>query len=119
MVMRQEQALLILGRLAGLELWGTARGEHAALIRELGATRHVEAERLRCPHFSTNWNPLVAPPEGRPKANPFSPAYRLGTISLADHVNFGGAAAALIIGLFYEHRRRRVAEVESRHRYRA
>jgi len=24
--------------MAGLEVWGTARGEHAALIRELGAT---------------------------------------------------------------------------------
>src|SRR5262245_23784220 len=32
------QALLALGRLVGLELWGTARGEHAALVRELGAT---------------------------------------------------------------------------------
>jgi NADPH2:quinone reductase len=32
------QALLSLGKLAGLELWGTARGAHAALIRELGAT---------------------------------------------------------------------------------
>src|SRR5262249_42986017 len=32
------QALLVLGKLAGLELWGTARGEHAALLRELGAT---------------------------------------------------------------------------------
>jgi NADPH:quinone reductase-like Zn-dependent oxidoreductase len=34
------QALLVLGRLSGLELelWGTARGEQAALIRELGAT---------------------------------------------------------------------------------
>jgi NADPH:quinone reductase-like Zn-dependent oxidoreductase len=32
------QALLELGRMAGLELWGTARGEHAALLRELGAT---------------------------------------------------------------------------------
>lgn len=32
------QALLSLGRLAGVELWGTARGEHAALLRELGAT---------------------------------------------------------------------------------
>jgi NADPH:quinone reductase len=32
------QALLILGKLAGLELWGTARGEHAVLVRELGAT---------------------------------------------------------------------------------
>jgi NADPH2:quinone reductase len=32
------QALLVLGRLAGLELWGTARGAHAALIHELGAT---------------------------------------------------------------------------------
>jgi NADPH:quinone reductase len=32
------QALLVLGRLAGLELWGGARGAHAALIRELGAT---------------------------------------------------------------------------------
>ena len=32
------QALLALGRMAGLEMWGTARGKHAALIRELGAT---------------------------------------------------------------------------------
>jgi NADPH:quinone reductase len=32
------QALLALGRLAGIELWGTARDRHAALIRELGAT---------------------------------------------------------------------------------
>ena len=32
------QALLVLGKLAGVELWGTARGEHAALVRELGAT---------------------------------------------------------------------------------
>jgi NADPH:quinone reductase-like Zn-dependent oxidoreductase len=32
------QALLALGGLAGLELWGTARVKHAALIRELGAT---------------------------------------------------------------------------------
>jgi NADPH:quinone reductase-like Zn-dependent oxidoreductase len=32
------QALLVLGRQAGVELWGTARSEHAALIRELGAT---------------------------------------------------------------------------------
>jgi NADPH:quinone reductase len=32
------QALLSLGRMAGVELWGTARGAHAALIRELGAT---------------------------------------------------------------------------------
>jgi len=32
------QALLTLGRMAGLELWGTARGGHAALVRELGGT---------------------------------------------------------------------------------
>jgi len=32
------QALLTLGSLAGLKLWGTGRGAHAALIRELGAT---------------------------------------------------------------------------------
>lgn len=32
------QALLVLGGMAGVELWGTARGAHAALIRELGAT---------------------------------------------------------------------------------
>jgi NADPH:quinone reductase-like Zn-dependent oxidoreductase len=32
------QAQLALGRLAGVELWGAARGEHAALIRDLGAT---------------------------------------------------------------------------------
>jgi NADPH2:quinone reductase len=31
------QALLTLGRMAGLELWGTGRGEHAELIRQLGA----------------------------------------------------------------------------------
>jgi NADPH:quinone reductase-like Zn-dependent oxidoreductase len=31
------QALLVLGGMAGLDLWGTARGEHATLIRELGA----------------------------------------------------------------------------------
>jgi len=32
------QALLALGKLAGFAMWGTARGEHAALVRELGAT---------------------------------------------------------------------------------
>jgi len=32
------QALLVLGKLAGLEVWGTARSEHAALVRALGAT---------------------------------------------------------------------------------
>ena len=32
------QALLLLGRMAGLELWGTGRGNLAELIRELGAT---------------------------------------------------------------------------------
>ncbi|HEX6102513.1 MAG TPA: alcohol dehydrogenase catalytic domain-containing protein [Alphaproteobacteria bacterium] len=32
------QALLALGGLAGLALWGAARGEHAPLIRECGAT---------------------------------------------------------------------------------
>jgi NADPH:quinone reductase-like Zn-dependent oxidoreductase len=32
------QALLVLGTVARLELWGTGRGEHASLIRELGAT---------------------------------------------------------------------------------
>jgi len=32
------QAVLVLGKMAGVELWGTARGEHAALIRELGGT---------------------------------------------------------------------------------
>ena len=31
------QALLVLGRQAGLDVWGAARGEHAALIRTLGA----------------------------------------------------------------------------------
>src|SRR3954462_15534878 len=32
------QALLVLGKQAGLELWGAARGQHAALVRELGGT---------------------------------------------------------------------------------
>jgi NADPH:quinone reductase-like Zn-dependent oxidoreductase len=44
------QALLVLGGLAGLELWGTARGAHAALIRDLGATpidyRHEDFTRV-------------------------------------------------------------------------
>jgi len=31
------QALLVLGSMAGLQLWGGAHGRHAALIRELGA----------------------------------------------------------------------------------
>jgi NADPH:quinone reductase len=32
------QALLVLGRMAGLELWGTARAAHAPLVTELGGT---------------------------------------------------------------------------------
>jgi len=32
------QALLVLGSMAGLQLWGGAYGTHAALIREFGAT---------------------------------------------------------------------------------
>jgi NADPH:quinone reductase-like Zn-dependent oxidoreductase len=31
------QALIVLGRLAGLEPWGAARGKHSPLVRELGA----------------------------------------------------------------------------------
>jgi len=30
------QALLVLGRRAGVEVWGASRGEHTALVRELG-----------------------------------------------------------------------------------
>jgi NADPH:quinone reductase len=30
------QALIVLGKQAGLEVWGAARGEHASLVRELG-----------------------------------------------------------------------------------
>jgi hypothetical protein len=48
-----DQALLALGRLAGLELWGTARGEHAALIRELGATP-IDYQRVCCRAGSTS-----------------------------------------------------------------
>jgi NADPH:quinone reductase-like Zn-dependent oxidoreductase len=32
------QALIVLGSMAGLELWGATRGAHALLVRELGAT---------------------------------------------------------------------------------
>ena len=32
------QALLVLGRMAGIELWGTARGTQAGLVRALGGT---------------------------------------------------------------------------------
>jgi NADPH:quinone reductase-like Zn-dependent oxidoreductase len=42
-----DQALLMLGKLAGLELWGTARGEHAALVRELGATANQREDFTR------------------------------------------------------------------------
>ncbi|WP_406857209.1 medium chain dehydrogenase/reductase family protein [Alsobacter sp. KACC 23698] len=38
------QALLVLGRFAGLQVWGAARGAHAALVRELGATP-IDTER--------------------------------------------------------------------------
>ena len=31
------QALIVLGKMAGLELWGAARGRHTPLVRELGA----------------------------------------------------------------------------------
>jgi NADPH2:quinone reductase len=32
------QALVTLGKMAGVEVWGTARAKHASLLRELGAT---------------------------------------------------------------------------------
>lgn len=32
------QALLVLGKMVGLEMWGTARGEHASIVRALGGT---------------------------------------------------------------------------------
>jgi NADPH:quinone reductase-like Zn-dependent oxidoreductase len=32
------QALVVLGRLAGCEVWGAARARHAAVVKELGAT---------------------------------------------------------------------------------
>jgi NADPH2:quinone reductase len=32
------QAQVALGKLAGLKIWGTARGEHSRVVRELGAT---------------------------------------------------------------------------------
>jgi NADPH:quinone reductase-like Zn-dependent oxidoreductase len=32
------QALIVLGKLAAVEVWGTARSAHASLVRELGAT---------------------------------------------------------------------------------
>jgi NADPH:quinone reductase-like Zn-dependent oxidoreductase len=41
------QALLVLGGLAGLELWGTERGAHAVLIRGLGATP-IDTQREDC-----------------------------------------------------------------------
>jgi NADPH:quinone reductase len=44
------QALVVLGKMTGLELWGTARGKHAELIRGLGATpidyRHEDFTRV-------------------------------------------------------------------------
>src|SRR5499427_7313410 len=44
------QALVVLGKMAGLELWGTGRAEHASLIRNLGATpidyKHDDITRI-------------------------------------------------------------------------
>ena len=38
------QALVALGRLAGCDVWGTARARHAGLVRALGAT-HVDSDQ--------------------------------------------------------------------------
>jgi NADPH:quinone reductase-like Zn-dependent oxidoreductase len=38
------QALVVLGKLAGCELWGTARARHAGVVRALGAT-HVDSDQ--------------------------------------------------------------------------
>jgi len=38
------QALVVLGRLAGCSVWGTARARHADLVRELGAT-YVDSDQ--------------------------------------------------------------------------
>ena len=38
------QALVVLGRLAGCEVWGAARPRHAARVQECGAT-HVDSDR--------------------------------------------------------------------------
>jgi NADPH:quinone reductase-like Zn-dependent oxidoreductase len=43
------QALMALGRLAGIQIWGGANGKHAALIREYGATPiDYETEDFKC-----------------------------------------------------------------------
>lgn len=39
------QALVVLGRLAGCEVWGAAHARHAALVRTLGAT-HVDSDKV-------------------------------------------------------------------------
>jgi NADPH:quinone reductase len=41
------QALLVLGRMAGLEVWGTGRSVHATLIRDFGATP-IDYQREDC-----------------------------------------------------------------------
>ena len=38
------QALVVLGRLAGCDLWGAARARHAGVVRALGAT-HVDSDQ--------------------------------------------------------------------------
>jgi NADPH:quinone reductase len=38
------QALVVLGKLAGCELWGAARSRHAGVVRALGAT-HVDSDQ--------------------------------------------------------------------------
>src|SRR5262245_35557325 len=49
--------------MAGLELWGTARGEHAALIRELGAGCATRVLTDACSKlFAAATPPMGSPP---------------------------------------------------------
>jgi NADPH:quinone reductase len=63
------QALLTLGKMAGLELWGAGRGEQAALIRELGGTpidyQHEDFRRVLAGGFDVVFDGIGEDDYGR------------------------------------------------------
>jgi D-arabinose 1-dehydrogenase-like Zn-dependent alcohol dehydrogenase len=57
------QALLVLGKMAGLKLWGTGRGEHAALPASSAprrSTTNTKTSRVSCRAGSTSYSTVSA-----------------------------------------------------------
>jgi NADPH2:quinone reductase len=100
------QALLVLGRLAGLELWGGARAVHTALIRELGATpvdtQHEDLTRILPGGFDVVFDGVGKDGFGRSFAA-VKPGGRLCAYGYAADVKPGGRMLAILmrIGRLY------------------